>query len=29
MKTAENTEEDSYDPHPADEGDTHIEYFCN
>jgi len=29
MKTAENTEEDPYDTHTADEGDNQIEYTSN
>lgn len=29
VKTAENTEEDPYDPHTADEGDNQIEYTSN
>ena len=29
MRTAENTEEDLYDPHTADEGDNQIEYTSN
>jgi hypothetical protein len=29
MKTAENTEEDRYDPHTPDEGDNQIEYTSN
>ena len=29
MKTPENTEEDSGDPEPADEGDIQMEYFSD